>query len=73
MTLSSSLSSSLSSTAALRTGMFVMPIHDPAKSLVQCIDEDLELAVTDRNFDFPLAYKGKSSNQLILILITQAS
>jgi len=53
--------------------MFVMPIHDPAKSLVQCIDEDLELAVTDRNFDFPLAYKGKSSNQLILILITQAS
>ena len=29
----------------LRLGMFVMPIHDPKKSLVQCIDEDLELAV----------------------------
>jgi alkanesulfonate monooxygenase SsuD/methylene tetrahydromethanopterin reductase-like flavin-dependent oxidoreductase (luciferase family) len=29
----------------LRTGMFVMPIHDPAKPLAQCIDEDLELAV----------------------------
>jgi len=25
--------------------MFVMPIHDPAKPLAQCIDEDLELAV----------------------------
>ena len=29
----------------LRLGMFVMPIHDPAKPLAQCIDEDLELAV----------------------------
>ena len=30
-------------------GMFVMPIHDPEKSLTLCIDEDLELAqVCDR-------------------------
>jgi alkanesulfonate monooxygenase SsuD/methylene tetrahydromethanopterin reductase-like flavin-dependent oxidoreductase (luciferase family) len=29
----------------LRLGMFVMPIHDPAKPLARCIDEDLELAV----------------------------
>ena len=30
-------------------GMFVMPIHDPDKSLTQCIQEDLELAeVCDR-------------------------
>ena len=29
----------------LRLGMFVMPIHNPAKALAQCIDEDLELAV----------------------------
>ena len=29
----------------LRLGMLVMPIHDPAKPLAQCIDEDLELAV----------------------------
>lgn len=34
-----------SAKTGLRLGMFVMPIHDPAKSLVQCIDEDLELAV----------------------------
>jgi hypothetical protein len=25
--------------------MFVMPIHDPAKPLALCIDEDLELGV----------------------------
>ena len=30
---------------ALRLGMFVMPIHDRAKPLARCIDEDLELAV----------------------------
>jgi alkanesulfonate monooxygenase SsuD/methylene tetrahydromethanopterin reductase-like flavin-dependent oxidoreductase (luciferase family) len=33
------------STKPLRLGIFVMPIHDPAKPLAQCIDEDLELAV----------------------------
>ena len=33
------------SPAPLRLGMFVMPIHDPAKPLAQCLDEDLELAV----------------------------
>ena len=32
-------------TSPLKLGMFVMPIHDPEKSLQQCIDEDLELAV----------------------------
>jgi alkanesulfonate monooxygenase SsuD/methylene tetrahydromethanopterin reductase-like flavin-dependent oxidoreductase (luciferase family) len=30
---------------ALRLGMFVMPVHDPAKPMAQCFDEDLELAV----------------------------
>jgi len=29
----------------LRVGMFVMPIHDGQKPLVQCLDEDLELAL----------------------------
>ncbi len=28
----------------LTLGMFVMPVHDPAKPLAQCFDEDLELA-----------------------------
>ncbi len=31
--------------SSLKTGMFVMPVHNPTKSLVQCFDEDLELAV----------------------------
>ncbi|MAV36465.1 MAG: hypothetical protein CMJ59_13540 [Planctomycetaceae bacterium] len=30
--------------APLQFGMFVMPVHDPAKPLTQCFDEDLELA-----------------------------
>ena len=33
------------SVSPLKYGMFVMPIHDPAKPLAQCFDEDLELAV----------------------------
>ena len=33
------------SASPLEYGMFVMPIHDPAKPLSQCFDEDLELAV----------------------------
>jgi alkanesulfonate monooxygenase SsuD/methylene tetrahydromethanopterin reductase-like flavin-dependent oxidoreductase (luciferase family) len=36
----------------LRLGMFVMPIHDPAKPLAQCIDEDLELAVQCEGLGF---------------------
>jgi alkanesulfonate monooxygenase SsuD/methylene tetrahydromethanopterin reductase-like flavin-dependent oxidoreductase (luciferase family) len=32
--------------------MFVMPIHDPAKPLFQCIDEDLELAVQCEELGF---------------------
>jgi alkanesulfonate monooxygenase SsuD/methylene tetrahydromethanopterin reductase-like flavin-dependent oxidoreductase (luciferase family) len=36
----------------LRLGMFVMPIHDPAKPLAQCIDEDLELAVQCERLGF---------------------
>ena len=32
--------------------MFVMPIHDPAKPLAQCIDEDLELAVQCEELGF---------------------
>jgi alkanesulfonate monooxygenase SsuD/methylene tetrahydromethanopterin reductase-like flavin-dependent oxidoreductase (luciferase family) len=30
---------------SLKLGMFVMPVHDPAKAMAQCFDEDLELAV----------------------------
>ena len=44
--------------------MFVMPIHDPAKPLAQCIDEDLELAVQCEGFGFHDFWVGEhhSSN-----------
>jgi alkanesulfonate monooxygenase SsuD/methylene tetrahydromethanopterin reductase-like flavin-dependent oxidoreductase (luciferase family) len=42
----------MSNVEPLRLGMFVMPIHDPAKPLAQCIDEDLELAVQCEGFGF---------------------
>jgi alkanesulfonate monooxygenase SsuD/methylene tetrahydromethanopterin reductase-like flavin-dependent oxidoreductase (luciferase family) len=35
----------MSTALPLRLGMFVMPIHNPAKPLAECIEEDLELAV----------------------------
>lgn len=45
--------------APLRFGMFVMPIHDPAKSLSQCIDEDLELAVKCEELGFDDFWVGE--------------
>ncbi len=42
----------MSDVEPLRFGMFVMPIHDPAKPLAQCIDEDLELAVKCEQLGF---------------------
>ena len=44
---------------ALRLGMFVMPVHDPAKPLVQCIDEDLELAVQCDRLGFDEFWVGE--------------
>ena len=43
----------------LRLGMFVMPIHDPAKPLCQCIDEDLELAVQCEELGFDDFWVGE--------------
>ena len=47
-----------------RLGMFVMPIHDPAKPLEKCIDEDLELAVRCDELGFDEFWVGEhhSSN-----------
>ena len=42
----------MSPPAALRYGMFVMPIHDPKKPLAQCFDEDLELALKCEELGF---------------------
>jgi len=39
--------------------MFVMPIHDPAKPLAQCIDEDLELAVLCEELGFDEFWVGE--------------
>ena len=33
-------------------GIFLMPVHDPAKSPSQCYDEDLELAVRSEELGF---------------------
>jgi alkanesulfonate monooxygenase SsuD/methylene tetrahydromethanopterin reductase-like flavin-dependent oxidoreductase (luciferase family) len=43
----------------LRLGMFVMPIHDPAKPLAQCIDEDLELALQCEELGFDDFWVGE--------------
>jgi alkanesulfonate monooxygenase SsuD/methylene tetrahydromethanopterin reductase-like flavin-dependent oxidoreductase (luciferase family) len=43
----------------LRLGMFVMPIHDPAKPLSRCIDEDLELAVRCEELGFDDFWVGE--------------
>jgi alkanesulfonate monooxygenase SsuD/methylene tetrahydromethanopterin reductase-like flavin-dependent oxidoreductase (luciferase family) len=44
--------------------MFVMPIHNPAKPLAQCVDEDLELAVRCDELGFDEFWVGEhhSSN-----------
>jgi alkanesulfonate monooxygenase SsuD/methylene tetrahydromethanopterin reductase-like flavin-dependent oxidoreductase (luciferase family) len=47
------------SKSALRLGMFVMPIHDPAKPLMQCVDEDLELAVQCDRLGFDEFWVGE--------------
>jgi alkanesulfonate monooxygenase SsuD/methylene tetrahydromethanopterin reductase-like flavin-dependent oxidoreductase (luciferase family) len=44
---------------ALRLGMFVMPIHDPAKPLAQCVDEDLELAIQCERMGFDEFWVGE--------------
>jgi alkanesulfonate monooxygenase SsuD/methylene tetrahydromethanopterin reductase-like flavin-dependent oxidoreductase (luciferase family) len=49
----------MSDVERLRTGMFVMPIHDPAKPLAQCIDEDLELAVDCERLGFDDFWVGE--------------
>ncbi len=43
----------------LRLGMFVMPIHDPAKPLARCLDEDLELAVACERLGFDEFWVGE--------------
>jgi alkanesulfonate monooxygenase SsuD/methylene tetrahydromethanopterin reductase-like flavin-dependent oxidoreductase (luciferase family) len=43
----------------LRLGMFVMPVHPPAKPWTQCLDEDLELAVRCEELGFDEFWVGE--------------
>lgn len=43
----------------VRLGMFVMPIHNPNKSLAECLDEDLELAVLCEELGFDDFWVGE--------------
>src|SRR5271170_1511589 len=49
----------MSAASPLRLGMFVMPIHNPAKPLAQCIDEDVELAVRCEELGFDDFWVGE--------------
>lgn len=44
---------------APRLGMFVMPVHNPAKPLTQCLDEDLELALQCERLGFDEFWVGE--------------
>ncbi|MEC9096004.1 MAG: LLM class flavin-dependent oxidoreductase, partial [Planctomycetota bacterium] len=46
-------------TDTIKSGMFVMPIHDPQKSYVQMIDEDIELAVKCDELGFDTFWVGE--------------
>ena len=43
----------------LKTGVFIMPFHDPAKPLGQCYDEDLELVVLAEQLGFGEFWVGE--------------
>lgn len=49
----------------IRLGMFVMPIHDRAKPLAQCYDEDLELAVRCEELGFSEFWVGEHHSSTI--------
>jgi len=44
---------------AIRYGMFLMPIHNPAKPRAQCYDEDLELVVRCEELGFSEFWCGE--------------
>lgn len=48
-----------------RLGMFVMPIHNPAKPLAQCLDEDIELAVKCDELGFDEFWVGEHHSSTV--------
>jgi len=49
----------------MRLGMFLMPVHDPAKPLAQCFDEDLELVVRCEALGFDEFWVGEHHSSTI--------
>jgi alkanesulfonate monooxygenase SsuD/methylene tetrahydromethanopterin reductase-like flavin-dependent oxidoreductase (luciferase family) len=43
----------------IRSGVFIMPFHDPAKPLAQCFDEDLELIIRADELGFDEFWIGE--------------
>ncbi|MBI3465275.1 MAG: LLM class flavin-dependent oxidoreductase [Planctomycetes bacterium] len=43
----------------IQAGMFLMPVHDPAKPMAQCFDEDLELVVRCEELGFTEFWVGE--------------
>lgn len=48
-----------STISTMRHGMFIMPFHDPEKSLSQCYDEDLELIIRAEELGFSEFWIGE--------------
>ena len=49
----------------MKSGMFVMPIHDPDKSLVQCLDEDIALALKCEELGFDDFWVGEHHSSVV--------
>lgn len=52
-------------TAWPRLGMFLMPVHNPAKPLAQCLDEDLELVVRCEELGFDEFWVGEHHSSTV--------
>ena len=53
------------STTWPRLGMFLMPVHNPAKPLTQCLDEDLELVVRCEELGFDEFWVGEHHSSTV--------
>jgi alkanesulfonate monooxygenase SsuD/methylene tetrahydromethanopterin reductase-like flavin-dependent oxidoreductase (luciferase family) len=49
----------------IQAGMFIMPVHDPAKPLAQCYDEDLELIARCEASGFQEVWIGEHHSSMV--------
>ena len=49
----------------IQLGMFIMPVHDPAKALAKCFDEDLELIVRCEELGFQEVWIGEHHSSMV--------